>query len=87
MGETKDDEAVELRTYSLKSFSAIVYRANWRTKVDMFNSTYFSSPTLRVMDLRSMVNLDAGSTPLVTVCRRKQFVAILGSYLQRYSQS
>ena len=71
MGATKEDEAVEICTYSLTSLSDIVYCASWRTKVDMSNSRYFSSPTLRVMDLRSMVNLEAGSTPPVTVCRRK----------------
>ena len=70
MGATTEDEAVELCTYSLKSFSAIVYGTNWRTKVDMFNSRYFISPTLGIMDLRSMVILADGSTP-VTVCRRK----------------
>ena len=43
LGATKEYEAVELCTYSLMSSSAIVYRASWRTKVDMFNSRYFSS--------------------------------------------
>jgi hypothetical protein len=32
---------VELCTYSLTSFSAIAYRASWRTKVYMFNIRYF----------------------------------------------
>ena len=84
MGAKKENEALGLCTHALTYFPAIVYRARWRKKVDMFNSRYFSSPTLRVMDLRSMVNLAAGSTaPVNDLQPKRQFVAPVGFLLAK----